>query len=186
MTAIRSVVVGVALSALLAAPASARESGGADRLVRIAHEYLGVPYRFGGRSRMALDCLGLVFLPWERVYGTPWRSLSVMPTKLAPQLGRRIGQVGRAQFLASTAPTPDAGEVLLFLAAGATSDKPFLRTETGEPLWVWHVALSSGAGRMLHASPWSGKVVEEDIVQFVRKHEGFQGVVRIAPGGHVP
>jgi cell wall-associated NlpC family hydrolase len=53
-----------------------------DRLRKVAESYLGVPYRFGGRSKSGMDCSGFVGQVFSEAYGVklPRSSRSIYKT----------------------------------------------------------------------------------------------------------
>jgi N-acetylmuramoyl-L-alanine amidase len=97
-----------------------------DRAARAAAEFLTVPYVFGGRSRVGLDCSGLT--------GNAWAAAGVTLPRDARQ------QVIVGKMVATPWHLPDLrpGDLLFFC------------DESGK---VMHVAVSVGGKRFLHASP---------------------------------
>jgi hypothetical protein len=151
-----------------------------DRTVTAARELLGQPYRFGGRLTgpgAGVDCQGLLFYAAERIGRCGWRSFSVMPTRSIPsgELGRSV--VGLAPV--ATADLDPAkllpGDVLWLLSPIENPAEPSLTKLGDEPVWVWHTGLYAGGGRLLHADPFGGRVVEEALLPFLETY-GYAGL----------
>jgi cell wall-associated NlpC family hydrolase len=145
-------------------------------LVDAARAYLGRPYRFGGRGER-LDCMGLVFLAWSDVTGSPWRRLSVMPTELVArgQLGAPVPGADGVREVELSRLQP--GDVLYFLAAVENPAEPPLVALDGVPVWVWHMGLYSGRGAFIASDPVRGRVVEAPLTL-----RGYAALFATRPG----
>ncbi len=161
-------------------------------LADIARRYKDVQYNWEGRLTHAhpgLDCLGLLFVTLEKKYGISWKNWSVKPSELIAQLdqkhGRRtilLSESDEASLLRSL----KGGDFLFFLRPVVTSgDSAVAHDRGGKGFYVWHTAIYSGSGKMLHASPFpdSGghetyKVVEEDLMPFMKGNQ-FDGLVAV-------
>jgi cell wall-associated NlpC family hydrolase len=109
-----------------------RQSASSSDIVRVAQQYLGVPYVWGGTSPSGFDCSGLT----QYVYA---------------KCGISIPRTSTEQFAAGT--HIPAGDV----SALKAGDLVFFGTG-GDPGRVHHVAIYIGNGEMLHA-PATGDVV---------------------------
>ena len=151
-------------------------------LADAARKYMGTPYEWGGRNTKKnpnLDCLGLLFLAIRDNAGVPWRSWSVYPYKLIPQLDRNST---RKTVLFSQDPLLDSsavskikeGDLIFFLAdIPSNDDRPMARDSSGKDLYVCHTAVYGGRGNAIHASPFGQdptgrKVVEEPLLGIAR------------------
>jgi len=151
-----------AAAAVLTTPSSGQ------RAVDEARELLGRPYRWGGREEAAhpgVDCLGLLYLSWGPVTGTPWRAYPVNPSQIVAGglLGEPVpgldGVLATDLDLALLRP----GDVIyLLMARYRIPDEP-LWTHEGSPYWPWHTAMFTGDGRAIHAAP-GGTVREEELM----------------------
>lgn len=154
----------------------------ANALVKAARKYLGTPYRWGGRKtekNPELDCLGLLFLAMRDNTGMPWKSWSVYPYKLIPQIDRNNT---RKTVLFSQDPLLDSstvsklkeGDLIFFLADfPSDDDRPMARDSSGKDLYVCHTAIYVGCGNVIHASPFGPdsvgrRVVEEPLLGIAR------------------
>ncbi|MFH1784981.1 MAG: NlpC/P60 family protein [Candidatus Micrarchaeota archaeon] len=155
--------------------------------VLAARGYLGVKYGWGGRSHEEIDCLGVLFLAHAEVFGTNWRKLSGMPTKLAKQLGGISAVYNTEEYLRDPARVNAAlneGDYIFFLYAdSSTSDAPL----PGTNYWVYHTAISTGNGYVIHANPFPDETVrkvvtEEYLVDFFTRvgYDGFAVITNAA------
>jgi len=157
--------------------------GAPEALLRAALRQTGVPYRWGGRSRRGVDCVGLVFVAFRDAWGVPVRAFGRhvgSNAEVAARIGRLKGvrladEPGFAQ-----GKDLRRGDVLFFLAPVENPAEPAFARVDGEPVWVWHVGLHAGAGRVLHAAPGAA-VVEEPIAEVLR-FWGFVGAAVVRPG----
>lgn len=108
------------------------QSASSSDIVRVAQQYLGVPYVWGGTSPSGFDCSGLT----QYVYAA---------------CGMSIPRTAAEQFAAGT--HISAGDV----SALKAGDLVFFGTD-GDPGRVHHVGIYVGGGDFLHA-PASGDVV---------------------------
>lgn len=113
-----------------------------------------------------------------------------MPTRTVER-----GELGRPVPGVSPAARDDvdpsrlvAGDVLFLLSPVENPAEPALvhlgDGERRTPLWVWHMGLYAGDGKVLHADPFrAGQVVEEDLREMLAA-DGFTALyaTRLAPG----
>ena len=111
-----------------------------------------------------MGCMGLVFLSWSAVTGTPWRRYPVNPSELVasgllgPPVPGLDGVLRTEVDLAALHP----GDVLYFLMADREiPDQPLWRHEDHD-YWPWHMGMYAGEGRALHADP-SSRVHHQDL-----------------------
>ncbi|MEM0438329.1 MAG: hypothetical protein QXU54_03460 [Candidatus Micrarchaeia archaeon] len=162
-----------------------------------AEKYLGIPYYFGGRDSKqnpGLDCLGLVFKSIQDTYGKDWSQWSVMPSKLIRQLGR-----GSDRTLLEDEVTRESislnfkrGDILFFLSPYENRDEPVRKLEYKDErgqkkkldLWVWHVAIYAGEGKIIHASSYDENytVLKEDLYEFYKRNN-ISGIIAVTYGG---
>jgi cell wall-associated NlpC family hydrolase len=168
-------------------PPETEKSSQADQsLDTIARKYLDTPYNWGGRMTEelpGLDCLGLMFISIRDKYRTPWRSWSVKPSRLMDQIDQKNE---RKLFLSGPSAVPKEmhpGDFIFLLRhVKLSGDTSVAKDKSGKELYVWHTAIYSGGGKMIHASPFPDergsetyKVVEEPLVPFLKQNffEGF-------------
>jgi len=109
----------------------------AGALVMLAREWVGVPYGWGGRTELGVDCSGLV----QGLFGILGVGL--------PRDSRQQREVGADLSLpVSGGIGPEAGDLLFFAPEGGT---------------ITHVALALGGWRILHAASSNGQVQEDDL-----------------------
>lgn len=157
-----------------------------DDVVRAARAAIGTPYVLGGRLRRVgdgLDCQGLVFFALQPVSTCGWRSWSVMPTEsVRGELGLPVP--GAAPVAAADVEAMGAklepGDIVWFLDGPENPAEPSLTRLHGVPMWVWHVGLCVGAGRVVLGDHFAGAVVEEDLVAYTRAHYAGVFVTRMS------
>lgn len=138
-----------------AGPGGASEAG--QRVVAMALEQVGVPYRYGGSSpALGFDCSGLV----AYVFG---------------QQGVRVPRTAAGQFAAAT-PVRERD-----LRPG---DLVFFRLD-GPAAAVSHVGIYAGSGRFVH-SPQSGRRVSEASLDDEYYRPRLAGFGRFVSGGEAP
>jgi len=104
----------------------------------LAKEWVGVPYGWGGRTELGVDCSGFV----QALFG----SLGVaLPRDSRKQ--REVGPDLRVPVPGGI--DPEAGDLLFFAPGGEA---------------ITHVALALGGWRILHASSSNGQVQEDDLL----------------------
>lgn len=113
------------------------EQAAVDSLLGLAKDWVGVPYAWGGRTELGVDCSGLV------------QALLGMLGVALPRDSDRQSEVGIDLDL------PAPGE-----AGPAVGDLLFFAPEGGA---ITHVALSLGGWRILHAASSNGRVLEDDL-----------------------
>lgn len=150
-------------------------------LVRSAREVLGVPYRLGGRMRGpddGLDCQGLVFYSVERLGPCAWRSFSVFPTESIQggELGRVILQPTLSAQLDLQVLRP--GDVLWLVGYSENPKEPAIGLLGDRPVWVWHLALYAGGGRMIAGDHHAGEVAELELRAYLQQHaDEYAGIL---------
>jgi hypothetical protein len=164
-------------------------------IVKNAEEYLGMQYVFGGRDTEQLpgiDCLGVLFKSIEKVTGESWKKWSVIPSKLLKQFDSTKEKTFYNEDIKDKKFITDnfkEGDVLMFLLPYKNDkDVPVrkmdLKDDNGKvvanlDLWVWHVAIYSGKGNIIHASSFDENysVLEENLFDFVKRNE-LSGVIK--------
>lgn len=149
---------------------SAALYGKGPKLVQYARAQLGTAYRYNGRGTQSLpdlDCMGLCFRAYENVYAERWTKYSVIPSKLikAGDLGRpidRVAHIYSEEFAGMLQP----GDIIYFLVDYKAIQDEAVATDGDTSWWVYHMGMHTEEGRIIHASPWAGKVVEEDLQVF--------------------
>lgn len=127
------------------------------KLVNSAKEYIGVPYKFDGRNRDGLDCMGVIFLAYSKVTGKRWQNLSVYPSKLVKsgELGKPIEWFDVKVIEEDTSYTEKlkVGDIIYFLSPFfEIKDEP-LAIINGVKYWPWHMGIYCGKDSVLHANP---------------------------------
>ncbi len=148
-------------------------------MVRHARALRGVAYDFGGRlsSGRGVDCQGVVFYALERVSKCGWKSYSVMPQESIGrrELGRPVAGLSPALTFTLRPDKLQPGDIVYILGAAENDNEKAL---TDAPrLWVWHMGMATEDGRWIHADPYSGKVNEEPLLDFLVHHaDVYSGV----------
>jgi hypothetical protein len=147
----------------------------AHRFISAARELLGVNYDFGGRLRTVeegIDCQGLVFYAAERIGRCGWKSFSTLPTVsvVKAELGVRVPGMDpvAAENLDISRLLP--GDVIMEVDPIENEAEPSIGSLNSEPVWVWHVGLYSGAGNWINANAFEGRVVEENLRDYLAEH----------------
>ena len=112
-----------------------------------AAEYVGWPYRPGGRSRDGVDCWGLLLLVWRERFGfhaPVFGDVSYLGRNDTDLVARSITEGARSLCDAVPCGEEQAGDACL------------LRLR-GHPL---HIGLCVTPGMMLHATDSAGSVIE--------------------------
>lgn len=164
-------------------------------IVKNAEEYIGRQYTFGGRDTKQLpgiDCLGILFRSIEKATGESWRKWSVIPSKLLKQFDTAKEKTFYNEDIKDKKFITDnfkEGDILMFLLPyKIDKDVPVrkmdLKDDDGKvvanlDLWVWHVAIYSGKGNIIHASSFDENysVLEENLFDFVKRNE-ISGVIK--------
>lgn len=158
--------------------------------VAAARELLGRPYQLGGRLRggEGIDCQGLVFYAMERIGRCGWKSFSVFPTESVKkgELGSPVEGLFPVALEALDPARLEPGDVVMLLHATENSKEPALTTLNGTPVWVWHVGLATGGGQWINADPFSGQVVEGDLLAYLRQYTYAGIAVTRMPQGPSP
>ncbi len=137
-------------------------------LVREARRLRDARYEFGGRMKdgadPTIDCMGLVFLAYQQVYGTRWQQHSPTPTKLIPRgtLGTPVEGFEGIPNDAIEYDKLQPGDIVFVLRHEKNPKEPALAKLNGDDAWVWHMGIYSGGKqrRLLHADPFHECVVE--------------------------
>lgn len=155
-----------------------------DQLVSKARLFLDTPYSFGGRGAGKIDCMGTVFAAAERVQRCGWKSFSYKPSVLA--VDRSLGDpvVGLAPVASTKLDVGKlkAGDVLMLVAATENPREPAIGALDGHDVWVWHMGLYAGDGKWIVGDHFAGKVVEVDLVAYLKDHaDTYEGVFVLRP-----
>jgi cell wall-associated NlpC family hydrolase len=184
-SAILTLVLGIGLTVPIDSFADERR---AARFIAATRELLGVAYQLGGRLRApgdGIDCQGLIFYAAERIGRCGWRSFSVMPTETSAwrELGAPVPGLAPISTQALEMDRLKPGDVLWLLFAMVNPAEPPIASLAERSVWVWHSAVYTGAGRFIHADPFAGAVVEQDLKAFLLEY-GYDGlwVTRMARG----
>ncbi len=141
------------------------------------HKLIGRPYRFGASYKNdrdeAFDCSYLVDYTYSLV------GLQVGFTALGQyEIGRPVELTqllpGDAVFTRG-----DREDAVQDHYSTRSDDGKYVRHNVDTPIMVGHVGLYVGGGKVVHASPGAGKVVEVDLAQFA-DDAGFLGARRFA------
>jgi len=111
-------------------------------VARSALDWLGVPYVWGGRTELGVDCSGLVQAVYA-VHGVPLPRDSHAQRDADP--GREVPATDPHD---PGTPPPEPGDLLFFAPEGRG---------------ITHVALSLGGWRVLHAASSNGRVAVDDL-----------------------
>lgn len=157
-------------------------------LLDAARPLVGTTYDLGARLQRGrgTDCQGIIFYAAERLQRCTWRSFSVMPTTTveARELGRPVAGASPMLTRALDVSRLEPGDVILFLGTSENPAEAALTVLDDEPAWVWHMGIYAGAGRVLHASPFAGVVLEEDLKALLVEHEDWvQGITALRLDG---
>lgn len=120
-----------------AKPRDARKGGGLPsfrlhaqprpEVLKAAHKYLGVPYRYGGNTRRGMDCSGLV-----------WRAARDAWGRELPRSSAEMARLGMPVSRAELQP----GDLVFF--------------HTGSRRRISHVGIYEGGGLFIHSSTTKG------------------------------
>ncbi len=153
-------------------------------IVKKVEEFLGTQYVFEGRDTQkfpGIDCLGLLFVSIEKVTGESWKKWNVMPSKLLKQFDVSKEKTFYNEDIKDKKFITDnlnEGDIIFFLLPYENKDFP-VRKNNNLDLWVWHVAIYSGKGNIIHASPFDENysVLEEDLYNFFKRNK-MSGIIK--------
>jgi hypothetical protein len=151
-----------------------------QKIVQAARELLGTNYDFGGRLRDkndGIDCQGLVFYAAERIGSCNWKSFSTMPTKTVKnqELGTPVDGLSPVAFKDLDLDKLQTGDVINMVAPIKNNAEPAIGKLEDQDVWVWHVGMYTQDGHWIHADPFSGKVVEENLKNYLGQYS-YQGI----------
>ena len=149
-----------------------------NQIITYARNQLGQQYIFNGRNTdrfPGLDCMGLCFQAYANVYDEKWYKYSYIPSELisSGKLGEKITLEDNTISLENISKL-HPGDIIYFLDSGNMGltqedvegrNKP-IEQINGRDYWAYHMAIYSGEGNILHASPWDSKVVEQPLIEF--------------------
>jgi cell wall-associated NlpC family hydrolase len=104
-------------------------------------EYIGIPFKYNGRTREELDCYGLVMLLYKNIYGID------LPDVISPTFLKEIHDLVAAEKVKWTPCELEEGAVIVFNIKGYGS----------------HVAFYLGDDHMIHTWEATGGVTIERI-----------------------
>jgi hypothetical protein len=67
-------------------------------------------------------------------------------------------------------PALEPGDVIWWLASPENPAEASLAVLDDKAMWVWHVGLYAGAGKVIIGDHVAGRVVEEDLAAYTRAH----------------
>lgn len=145
-----------------------------------AKKYIGVKYKFEGRSKHGLDCMGVIFLAYSETTNKNWKTLSVYPSKLVKSgfLGYPVkgldGIILDDNNFDEVVSKMKVGDIVYFIVPFEVGkDKP-LAIINGKNYWCLHMAIYAGNNCILHANPFideshKAEVIIESIKNFVNR-----------------
>jgi hypothetical protein len=131
-----------------------------------AEKYLGVPYKWNGRSKEKLDCMGLPFKSYTDLTQNDWKKLSVFPKKLVKsgKLGSPVEKLDGILRDSIDYNKLKIGDVVYFLVDYKASNEDFFTKINEKKFWVWHMGIyagtENGKPKILDAKPGE-EVVKE-------------------------
>jgi len=146
----------------------------ARKILTYAKSKLGAPYGWGGRETKKnpnLDCMGLCFRAYASTFGDKWYKYSVIPSELikSGKLGDVVLKGNPVNEASIEAMKPgDVVYILInfnFSTKSAETNNKAVAVINDQKYWVFHMGIYSRDGKMIHASPWDSKVVEESIAE---------------------
>lgn len=152
--------------------------------VENAKKYLGTEYNWGGRlteNNPGLDCLGLIFLPYAKTFGTKWTEISVNPSEIVEkkQLGKPVEGLEGVLTKDVDISKLEEGDIIYLLNQTKIKDKP-LAEINGKKYWPWHTGIYSNKKEnlFLHANPgayprYETKVVEYDFKEVLEDNDAI-------------
>ncbi len=157
------------------------ESQNTHILVKEARKYLGIPYKWGGRSRNGLDCMGLCFLSYAEAYNKNWRILSVNPTELIEnqQLGKKVDELFGVSVDSIDCDLLKSGDIVYLLyPCNNPNETEIFIDKRGIKYWVWHMGIYSGGEKhnWINADFFSEKVIETPLKEYMLEY-GFERIV---------
>ncbi len=148
-------------------PQAAKAQARGQQALEAGRALIGEPYEWGGRNQAShpgVDCLGLLYLAWGSVTGTPWRSYPVNPSEIVTsgKLGSPVPGLDAVLREDLDTSKLEPGDVLYFLVANYEIPDAPLWEHEDTPYWPWHTGMYAGDGRALHAEP-GGRVRHQDL-----------------------
>ncbi|KMQ51644.1 Lipoprotein spr precursor [Chitinispirillum alkaliphilum] len=119
-----------------------------SRFRRIVESYLGVPYRYGGKTRRGIDCSGLVSAVFKDAFGLEFQYSSSKMREVTTSIPAYRARVGDLVF--------------------------FRGDNSGR---INHVGIYMGNGRFVHASSSNGVIYSELSQEYYRNRFAGYGRV---------
>jgi cell wall-associated NlpC family hydrolase len=119
-----------------------------EALPQWAADYVGLPYKTGGRARDGLDCYGLIRLVWLEQFGHEAldnRHVEWSSTEVTAAVGAYMAREAEAEYQEIPAGKERAGDAILIRMRG-------------HPL---HVGIVIASGYMLHVAESCDAVIEQ-------------------------
>ena len=144
-------------------------------IISVAENFLGQEYVWEGRGyggkTGTMDCLGLVFRAYAKIFKENWVQYPVNPIDMvkSPYFGSPIPELQGVPY--HKVFTPEKlqhllpGDLIYFLIEDydKTCAECFITEANGKRYGGWHTALSMGGDKIIHADPSS--VVKKDKLQ---------------------
>jgi cell wall-associated NlpC family hydrolase len=165
-------------------PDSLNTSNLKEKIIIEAKEYLDMNYVFMGRDskkikqieyNSGIDCMGLCFLSYAKVFNEDWTKYSTIPSELikSKKLGSKIALEEDNKITEKNIKKLQKGDIIYFLINYNLSmdkniakiNKPIVKINN-QNYWSYTMAIYAGEGKIIHACPNKKKVLIEPIINF--------------------